>query len=119
VAIPNFDEKNGVSSLRTVNIATQDICPTNTADHFLVGSSDAVGYAIVSDALTHPGVANVDRLTAQVPGLCLTPFMPGVDPLMFPINFSTKMMSTFAQPVALQPKSTEEPPLNCYAGGEC
>lgn len=124
VAIPNFDEENGVSSLRTgegnkVNIATQDVCLTNTADHFLVGSSDAVGYAIVSDALSHPGVASLERLTAQVPALCLTPFMPGVDPLSFPINFATKMMSTFAQSVALQPKSTEEPPLRCYAGGMC
>lgn len=124
VAIPNFDEANGVSSLRTgdgnkVNIATQDICLTNTADHFLVGSSDAVGFAIVSDALAHPGVASVERLQALTPGLCLTPFMPGVDPLMFPINFATKMMSTFAQSVTLQPKSTEEPALRCYAGGEC
>lgn len=84
-----------------------------------MGSSDAVGYAIVSDALTHPGVASLERLRAQVPELCLTPFMPGVDPLSFPINFATKMMSTFAQSVALQPKSTEEPPLRCYAGGMC
>lgn len=124
VAIPNFDEENGVSSLRTgdgnrVNIATQDVCPTNTADHFIVGSSDPVSFAIVSDALANPGVASLERVREQVPGLCLTPFMPGVEPAMFPINFATKMMSTFAQSVALQPKSTEEPPLQCYAGGEC
>lgn len=124
VAVPNFDEANGVSSLRTgdgnrVNIATQDICPTNTADHFLVGSSDPVSFAIVSDALANPGVASLERVKALAPELCVTPFMPGVEPSMFPINFATKMMSTFAQSVALQPKSTEEPPLRCYAGGEC
>jgi hypothetical protein len=124
VAIPNFDEANGVSSLRTgegnkVNIATQDVCPTNIADHFIVGSSDPVSYAIVMDALSHPGVASLDRVKEKGLGLCLTPFMPGVNPLTFPTDFAGKMMSTFAQSVTLQPKSTSEPPLRCYAGGMC
>lgn len=124
VAVPNFDEANGVSSLRTgdgnkVNIATQDVCITNVADHFVVGSFDPVSYAIVKDALDHEGTASLDRVSALAPGLCLETAMPGANPLTFPIDFATKMMSTFAQSVTLQPKSTSEPALKCYAGGEC
>lgn len=124
VAVPNFDEANGVSSLRTgegnkVNIATQDVCITNVADHFVVGSFDPVSYAIVKDALDHPGTASLDRVAALAPGLCLEPAMPGANPMTFPIDFASKMMSTFAQSVSLQPKSTSEPALKCYAGGDC
>ncbi len=124
VAIPNFDEKTGVSSLRTgegtiSNVATQDVCLLNAADHFTVGSFDPVGYAIVLDALRHPGPASKARVKAQGLGLCTQVASPGIELTTLPLNFASKMMFTFATSVTLQPKSTKEPELKCYATGGC
>lgn len=124
VAIPNFDAKTGVSSLRTgegtiSNIATQDVCPLNVADHFTLGSFDPVGYALVLDALRSPGPASLARVKGQGLGLCLQIASPGIDVVALPVNFATKMMFTFATSVSLQPKSTKEPALKCYATGGC
>lgn len=119
VAFPAISEEIGVSPLRTgdgrrANIATQDVCLTNTADHFLLGTSDPVAYALVLDALKHEGPASTARVRQQGLGLCLQPFMPGVNPLTFALDFSTKTMLTFATSVALQPKTSSEPPLKPY-----
>ena len=69
------------SALRTgdgyvSNVALQRVCPMNTADHFAIGSYDAVAYALAMDALTHPGPAVPARVSRLV---CLRPFQPGVD----------------------------------------
>lgn len=119
VAIPNFDEERGVSSLRTgdgtrVNIATQDVCLTNVADHFQAISYDPIPYAIVLDALQHPGVASLARLKGQGLGLCTKLAAPGVDLVTLPLNFLTKTMFTFATSVAFMPKSSVEPALREY-----
>jgi len=68
---------------RIANIATQDVCPANLADHFAIGSYDPVGYAIAIDALTHDGPAVRARIS---PATCLQPFQPGVDPTTFPAD---------------------------------
>jgi hypothetical protein len=84
VVVPNTP---GVASsaLRTgdgaiANIATQEVCPANAADHFAIGSYDPVGYAIVADALTHDGPAVRSRIPLST---CLQAFQPGVDALTF------------------------------------
>lgn len=119
VAIPNFDEERGVSSLRTgdgtrVNIATQDVCITNIAEHFQAITYDPVPYAIALDALQHPGVASLARVKGQGLGLCTKLAAPGVDLLTLPLNFLTKSMFTFATSVALMPKASKEPALREY-----
>ncbi|MCZ2850365.1 lipase family alpha/beta hydrolase [Modestobacter sp. VKM Ac-2978] len=84
VVVPNAGP-TASSVLRTgegwiSNIATQDVCPANAADHFAIGSYDPVGYAIAIDALTHDGPA----VRARVPvSTCLQVFQPGVDPATF------------------------------------
>jgi pimeloyl-ACP methyl ester carboxylesterase len=70
---------------RIANVATQDVCPLNAADHFAIGSYDPVGYAIAIDALTHDGPAVPARIAAST---CLQPFQPGVDPLTFPTDYA-------------------------------
>jgi pimeloyl-ACP methyl ester carboxylesterase len=70
---------------RIANVATQDVCPLNAADHFAIGSHDPVGYAIAIDALTHDGPAVPARIAAST---CLQPFQPGVDPLTFPTDYA-------------------------------
>ena len=60
------------------NVLVQDICPLHVADHLTMGTFDAVGYALVMDALTHPGPAVPSRIARTV---CLRAVMPGVSPV--------------------------------------
>jgi pimeloyl-ACP methyl ester carboxylesterase len=84
---PNLND-HGLSTLHTgagriSNVATQDICPTNTADHLTIGTSDPVGYALAIDAIDHPGPADPTRIDRRV---CTQLLQPGVDPVTFPVN---------------------------------
>lgn len=57
------------------NIAVQDICPGRPVEHVQV-VYDAAFYAVVADALAHPGPADPGRIDRAV---CLQGAMPGVD----------------------------------------
>lgn len=67
------------------NVSLQSICPAHPADHLTIGTSDAVGHALVVDALDHDGPADPVRIDRAV---CLRPFQPGVDPVTFPADFA-------------------------------
>jgi triacylglycerol esterase/lipase EstA (alpha/beta hydrolase family) len=77
---PNLDNR-GSTSLHgpgaITNVATQDVCPANTADHIAIGTYDPVAYALALDALDHPGPANPRRIP---PSVCTQMVMPGVEP---------------------------------------
>jgi pimeloyl-ACP methyl ester carboxylesterase len=111
---PNLDD-TGTSSLRgglgaIANIATQEICPLNAAEHLGVGTFDPVGWAIVSDALVHGRVARPERIDRSV---CGSLFMPGVDPT----TFATDALTTarlIATRVATYPRVQREPALARY-----
>lgn len=119
VVVPNLG--SGASSrlsgdaAHVRNIATQAVCPLNTADHLLVGTSDPVAYALALDAILHPGPANPARLARSV---CTRLFMPGVDPLNFGFDFLTLTVG-IANQLVTAPKASAEPPLKCYASGGC
>jgi pimeloyl-ACP methyl ester carboxylesterase len=66
---------NSASLDGATNIAVQDICPGRNVEHFQA-LFDAVYYAVVIDALSHPGPADPGRVDR---GLCLQGAMPGVD----------------------------------------
>jgi len=93
-----------------VNVATQDLCPLNAAEHLLVGTSDPVAFAIAFDALTHDGPADPARVGGAA---CLEPFMPGVDPLSFAVDFAT-VGASIGQTLASYPHVSAEPPLQPY-----
>jgi triacylglycerol lipase len=57
------------------NIAIQDLCPGRVVGHFET-IYDAAFYAVILDALTHPGPAEVTRVDR---GVCGQTVMPGVD----------------------------------------
>lgn len=59
------------------NIAVQDICPADVNEHLLLGTIDPTAYALVMDALNHPGPANPARISRSV---CAQIYQPGVDP---------------------------------------
>ncbi len=119
VVVPNFTSQP-TSALRAsgelvTNIATQDICPLNLAEHLTIGTSDPVAYAIALDAITHPGPAQSARVSRSA---CAQLFMPGVDPLNFPLNFAN-LGAAFLTRLLLSPKVNAEPPLKCYVKGTC
>ena len=58
------------------NIAVQDICPGRYVEH-IQAVYDAVYFAVVMDALTHPGGADASRIDKSV---CTQGMMAGVDP---------------------------------------
>ena len=95
---------------RIANVATQDVCPLNVADHFAIGTYDPVGYAIAIDALTHDGPAVPERIAAST---CLQPFQPGVDPLTFAADYAATVAYA-GNPEGNAPDVAAEPPLKPY-----
>lgn len=119
VVVPNIgatasSRLRGVGS-NLVNVATQDVCPLNLADHLLVGTSDAVAYALAFDAITHDGPADPKRIARSV---CTQLFMPGVDPLNFPFDL-LNLGTGVAVQLLNAPKVGREPELKCYVTGGC
>ncbi|HEY0508677.1 MAG TPA: lipase [Blastococcus sp.] len=95
---------------RIANVALQEVCPTNVADHFAIGSYDAVGYAIVVDALDHDGPADPARIDRSA---CAQPFQPGVDPMTFGADF-TALITYAGNSQGNAPDVPAEPPLAGY-----
>jgi triacylglycerol esterase/lipase EstA (alpha/beta hydrolase family) len=114
IVVPNAGPEPS-SALRTgdgdiANIALQSVCPTDTADHFAIGSYDPVGYAIVVDALTHPGPAVAARIPRTV---CTQALQPGVDPATFAASYAA-FAGYAVDPAGNAPNVPAEPPLASY-----
>ena len=88
----------------------QTVCPGHLSEH---GSqlSDAVGYALVMDALTHAGPANPTRVNRAV---CLEPSMPGVDPVGA-AGFANTLVGLTLGLFNVAGYVQSEPPLPSYA----
>ncbi len=110
---PNLDD-TGTTSLSgpgdITNVALQDVCPANTAEHLAIGTYDPVAYALAMDALNHAGPADPARLADSV---CSEVLMPGVDPRTFAMNFAD---ASFQIGVSLttDPRVDAEPALKSY-----
>ncbi|MGH8530007.1 MAG: esterase/lipase family protein [Nevskiales bacterium] len=115
---PNLDD-SGTSSLaggdNVENVAVQDLCPVQLADHLTIGTSDAMAYALAMDALTHEGPADPSRIP---PSVCLQPFMPGVNPATFLIDLGTAAVEIVEQ-LTFYPRVPAEPPLKDYVPQRC
>jgi triacylglycerol esterase/lipase EstA (alpha/beta hydrolase family) len=96
------------------NVSVQELCPTETVDHFAMAYSNAA-WLIGLDALTHRGPAVLDRVDAST---CGAPYMPGVDPAAFPTNVAAALEQT-ASSSASAPMYAQEPRLRCYARPAC
>ena len=123
VVTPNNTDADSSSALHTgdgmiTNVSTQDICPADPAEHLLVGTIDPTTYALVMDALTHPGPADPARIDRSV---CSQLYQPGVNPL----NASMYLQIVAAAPglsavdvpgvnIVGAPEVNAEPPLRCY-----
>ncbi len=117
IVVPNLSAA-GSSSLHTgrgqiTNVALQQICPAHVADHLLIGTSDPVAYALVMDALNHPGPAVPSRIHRSVCGRLL---QPGVNPGTFVTDFG-KAVAFLTRVLLTSPRYLKPPPLKAYARG--
>ncbi|MBQ0924927.1 esterase/lipase family protein [Saccharopolyspora endophytica] len=117
VTPPESSELNTGEGVIT-NVTTQDLCAANTSTHLLVGTIDPVTYALVVDALDHPGPADPARVDASV---CGQPLMPHIDPAsvdtyLRPLSAIPGLLSTALPGVNLvgAPSVDREPQLRCY-----
>jgi triacylglycerol esterase/lipase EstA (alpha/beta hydrolase family) len=116
---PNLDD-TGTTSLHgggglITNVATQDICPLNAADH-LAYYYDPVAYALALDALAKPGPANPARVD---PGVCAQQSMPYIPFSDVPPYSAHLYNALFFDRLQNQPKTSAEPPLRCYVTASC
>ena len=123
VVTPNNTDADSSPALHTgagmiTNVATQDVCPADPAEHLLVGTTDPTTYALVMDALNHRGPADPARVSKSV---CTQLFQPGVNPL----NVSMYIQILAAVPglgavdlpgvnLVGAPEVANEPALRCY-----
>jgi hypothetical protein len=120
---PSDSAATASSSLRTgggaiTNVAVQDLCPADVYEHNFHGTVDPVTYALVMDALDHPGPAVPARVPA---GVCDQRWQPGIDPAnpqnyLQPVQLLPAIISIVVPSVNLvgAPETPAEPPLRCY-----
>lgn len=90
--------------------AIQSVCPLRIADHLTNGTTDAVSWALILDAITHPGPVDAARVPAST---CARPFFPGIDhasALLGALGAPFQIMTA----VATTPRATREAPLPAY-----
>jgi triacylglycerol lipase len=94
------------------NVPIQNICPVRAVSH-IQALADAVAYAVVLDAFTHPGPADPSRIDRSICGQLL---LPGVTLDSFAIHLATiyATLYTYSSGIAY-PTVHREPPLRCYA----
>ena len=120
VVTPNLDD-SGSSALRpggggaVTNVAIQDVCPADLAEHLAIGTLDNTAYRLAIDALDHPGPADPARISRST---CLRPLMPGVNPLTAAIDFADTGLY-LATVFATYPHVPAEPALACYTTATC
>ncbi|MGQ0697009.1 MAG: esterase/lipase family protein [Panacagrimonas sp.] len=59
--VPTAALEFGGNNSRVANILLQDVCPGYLTEHFTIGTSDPVAFALVLDAIDNSGPANVER----------------------------------------------------------
>ena len=89
------------------NIALTDLCPGRPEEHLTI-AMDAVAYAMVIDAFTHPGGADKARFD---PSTCTQLVMPGADLLAFVLL----LQNDPSPPSSFPALTNAEPPLRAYA----
>jgi hypothetical protein len=96
---------------RITNVAIQDICPLDLSEHLALTAVNAVGFALVMDALSHDGPAGVARVAGRG---CAQPQIPGFDAAAF-----LRTIGSFLTARGTAANVSAEPPLRCYVTAEC
>jgi pimeloyl-ACP methyl ester carboxylesterase len=108
------------------NVELQSICPGDSSEHVLAGTTDPVAYALGIDAIAHPGPANPARIPKSV---CSQLLMPGViSPASAAAGLATLeaglgslgiFPGPVGNPVSGAPVLHSEPSLPCYVFASC
>ena len=93
------------------NIAVNEACSDHVADHLTLGTSDPVAYALVADALSHPGPASLETFDRFA---CNALFQPGVNKEFFAVN-GGRAFAAVAATILLTEHVAAEPALADYA----
>ncbi|MDF3147114.1 MULTISPECIES: hypothetical protein [unclassified Streptomyces] len=91
------------------NLMVQDLCPGRLAGH-MSQLADAAAYALVVDALDHPGPADLSRVDRSA---CSKTAFDGIDPVE--MTGALKFLADTVTFVGTAPWVTAEPPLRDYA----
>jgi triacylglycerol esterase/lipase EstA (alpha/beta hydrolase family) len=117
VVVPNQDT-TGSSSLpaahNVADIAVQQLCPTETVEHFGMASDNAA-YLLGMDAFDHTGPAALHRVSTTT---CGQPFMPAVNLATYPADVAAALAHT-ASSSASATQLPAEPALRCYVTRTC
>jgi pimeloyl-ACP methyl ester carboxylesterase len=89
-------------------VGVQEVCPGRPVEH-LEESDDAVVFALVADALDHPGPAARARISASV---CTQTTPPGFDA-------ARRASALTDRGSGEDPTTDHEPPIRCYADPHC
>jgi hypothetical protein len=110
--LPTATSTYRIPSPDAVNVQVQDLCPGRIVTH---GQAvfDAAELAIVMDALTHPGPADLRRI-GHTP--CSQLYAPGIDPVAA-TGADVSIYAGAAGPTLLGRRVRSEPPLKPYAAG--
>jgi hypothetical protein len=91
------------------NVLIQDVCPGRTVTH--IGTAlDSVTFALLDDAIAHPGPARVSRLPA---GVCDHLYAPGLDE-QSTANLIAAAETLTAGRGTSEPTVTREPPVRSW-----
>jgi hypothetical protein len=91
-------------------VAIQDICPGRVVDHLENGSVDATTWAMVMDAITHPGPIDPARIDRSV---CRHLFIASLSPIVI-AQHAVGAAAQIAKAAATTPRQRQEAALPAY-----
>ncbi len=95
------------------NVAVQEICSLDTADHITLALANAAGFALAMDALSNAGPASTARVARRG---CAQPPIPGYNPARLAAMVGSYFNN---RDVGAARVTREPPPLRCYVTGSC
>jgi triacylglycerol esterase/lipase EstA (alpha/beta hydrolase family) len=111
IIVPPESSKLTTGQGQIANIAVNQACPGHYTDHLSLGTYDPVAYALVADALSHPGPASLESFDRPA---CHAVFQPGVNKEFFAVN-GGRAFSAVAATILLTPHVPAEPQTAPYA----
>jgi hypothetical protein len=94
---------------RITNVAVQEVCPADPADHLSIGTTNATAAALVLDALGHRGPANPTRVD---PAVCVQRWHAGINPQTLAADAGAA--AAFLVSNQGRPATDREPQLRCW-----
>lgn len=117
--VETADLDPGLDNPKVSNILLQDVCPAHLSEHFSIGTSDTLAFALALDAISNPGPADIERAGGPSELCGLLPFDPAefVRPEAAE-QLLTVVVDTVETGITDLHLANEEPPLRDYVDTE-